>query len=137
MQCVTAAGKSYRGRETRPSLQVPSGPISRAVDSSMPAVDAVVSTRSASARGRNRTCKGLPPRDFKSLAFTNFATRAAYGMSNDECRMSNDQLDAVGMRACGRLHLTDRRRRAVRPLVRTLDRGNGLLVGLGHEHDRR
>ncbi len=28
------------------------------------------------ARGRTRTCKGLPPRDFKSLAFTNFATRA-------------------------------------------------------------
>ena len=28
------------------------------------------------ARGRNRTCKGLPPRDFKSLAFTSFATRA-------------------------------------------------------------
>src|SRR5467141_317165 len=55
---------------------------------------------SGDARGRNRTCKGLPPRDFKSLAFTNFATRATYGMSNDQCRMSNDQLDALGMRPC-------------------------------------
>ncbi len=29
------------------------------------------------ARGRNRTGTVLPPRDFKSLASTNFATRAA------------------------------------------------------------
>ncbi len=29
------------------------------------------------ARGRTRTGTGLPPRDFKSLASTNFATRAA------------------------------------------------------------
>lgn len=28
------------------------------------------------ARDRNRTGTGLPPRDFKSLASTNFATRA-------------------------------------------------------------
>ena len=28
------------------------------------------------ARGRNRTGTVLPPRDFKSLASTNFATRA-------------------------------------------------------------
>src|SRR6266516_1408005 len=50
-------------------------------DPSRASVDAAESkqesVRAASARGRNRTCKGLPPRDFKSLAFTNFATRAA------------------------------------------------------------
>jgi hypothetical protein len=31
---------------------------------------------SENARGRTRTGTGFPPRDFKSLASTNFATRA-------------------------------------------------------------
>src|SRR2546425_3017132 len=51
--------------------------------------------------------------------------------------MINDQLYAFRVRPRRCLDLADRRRSAVGPFVRTLDRGNRLLVRSVHEHDRR
>ena len=50
------------------------------------------------ARGRNRTGTVLPPRDFKSLASTNFATRAETCAwdSTESFTRSREKMEAEG-----------------------------------------
>ena len=54
------------------------------------------------ARGRNRTGTVFPPRDFKSLASTNFATRANFRWASKQWRLRSESNRRT--RSCSPLH---------------------------------